>query len=546
VTATPAAGAALPYSYSLEGTSYPATPYQSSGSFTHLPAGAYHLTIKDNNGRTAVYAFGIQQYCGLPATASSQPAHCENRDGSVTVKVTGGNPPIFYSADGKNYQESNVLSGLAPGNYTLYVIDAFLNTDTLTAAVDHVPCPTMTVASTPSSCTQSTGTITVTSYRGGTAPVVFSIDGVHFQSGQTFDGVAPGNYTVTSRDADNVVITASVTVASDIQLTVDAGTAAPFCSGGSEKLNASSSGADAQFQWSPATGLSDAKSLTPDAHPTVTTEYYLTATIGSCKATDSVEVVVDSLPVADAGSDVRVCYEQNVTLQGKGGTGYSWSPATYLDNPASSSPTVVAPQRSVAYLLMVTDANGCQSAKPDSVSVDVTPKAVVYAGEDTAILAGQSIRLHAGDVNNSGFTNYSWSPTAGLDDPASPDPVAALNGEETYVVTASTPIGCSASDDIRVVVFQQADIYVPNAFTPNGDGYNDVLHAKPVGMREFDYFAVFNRSGQQVFLGHNAGTGWDGSYNGQRQPAGTYVWIAKGIDLNGRPIQHNGTVILIR
>jgi gliding motility-associated-like protein len=536
----------LPFSYSLEGTAYPATAFQSSGTFTRLPAGSYHLTIRDKNGRTAVYAFGILQYCGLPATASSQPEHCENSDGSVKVTVTGGNPPVFYSADGKNYQESNILLGLAAGKYTVYVIDAFLNTDTLVATVDRVPCPTMTVTSTPSSCTQNTGTITVTSYRGGTAPIVFSLDSVHFQSGRTFNGVPPGKYTVTSRDADNVAITAPVTVASDIQLTVDAGTAAPLCAGDSDKLNASSSAANAQWQWYPSTGLSDANSLTPEAHPPTTTEYYLTATVGNCKATDSVEVVVDTLPVADAGNNVRVCFEQSVTLHGKGGTGYRWSPDTYLDDPSSPSPMVVAPERSVAYSLTITDANGCQSAKPDTVSVDVTPKAVVFAGEDTSILAGQSITLHAGDVNNSGFTTFSWSPATGLNDPTSQDPVVTPEGEQTYVVTASTETGCTATDDIRVVVFLQADIYVPNAFTPNGDGHNDVLHARPVGMRAFDYFAVFNRYGQQVFLSHDAGTGWDGRFNGQRQPAGTYVWIAKGTDLNGRPIQHDGTVVLIR
>ena len=389
VTATPAAGAALPYSYSLEGTGYPATPYQGSGSFSDLPAGSYYLTIRDKNGHNARYAFQIQQHCGLPATATTRPAHCDTTDGSIEVSVTGGNPPVFYSTDGVTYQESTILTGQAAGAHTVYIIDAFLNTDTLVATVDHQPCPTMTVSSTPSSCMQNNGSITVTDYSGGTAPVEFSLDGVHFQQDRTFTGVGPGHYTVRAKDADSIVTTDSVTV-----------------------------------------------------------------------------VPLDNL--------------------------------------------------------------------------------TVFAGDDTSILAGQPFTLHARDLDNGGFNSYRWTPPTGLDNPNSPDPVATINQEQTYTVTATTGSGCSATDAIKVVVLQHADIFVPNAFTPNGNGHNDVLRAWPVGMRDLEYFAVFNRFGQQVFLSHNAGEGWDGRIDGQPQPPGTYVWMVRGTDLNGKPVEHKGTVLLIR
>jgi gliding motility-associated-like protein len=91
-----------------------------------------------------------------------------------------------------------------------------------------------------------------------------------------------------------------------------------------------------------------------------------------------------------------------------------------------------------------------------------------------------------------------------------------------------------------------SDIVVPNAFTPNGDGHNDVLRVDALGIRDFQYFKVFNRWGQEVFTSANTGVGWNGTIGGQLAPMGTYVWAASGLDFQGRVVQRRGTVILIR
>ena len=113
-------------------------------------------------------------------------------------------------------------------------------------------------------------------------------------------------------------------------------------------------------------------------------------------------------------------------------------------------------------------------------------------------------------------------------------------------MTAATPAGCSATASIAIKVYSASDIFVPNAFTPNGDGHNDVLRAIPVGIKEFSYFAVFDHWGQQVFFTVNAATGWDGTYKGRRQEAGAYVWMTGGVNYNGANLIRRGTVILIR
>jgi gliding motility-associated-like protein len=698
VTATPKAGAALPFTYSLVGTAYPATAYQSSPSFTNLPSGFYHLTAKDAKGASYIYAFTIDQHCSLPATTTTTPSRCTNNDGTIAVSVTGAKMPVFYEADDNGYQENDRLTGLSSGNHTVYVIDAYLNTDTLTATVGSY-CPVLTVSSTPSTCTDNNGTITVTNASGGTDPVLFSLDGVHFQSAKTFTGLAPGNYTVTSKDAANVLTTAMVTIAtlsgptlnvattatgcgggtggilatatggaaplsyslnggagqatgsfsglsagddlivvSDANgckasqevtittaiaptltlgsipasclgtdgtvtalidgglapigysldngpfqaaasfvnvgvgdhtvvaqdangcsatqaitvgyindLTVNAGTATAYCAGGADTLAGSTASSEtATAVWSPAAGLSNVNSLTPLASPSTTTTYYLTATAGLCTAIDSVIVPVDSLPIPNAGNDTTVCSGQNVTLQAAGGVVYTWTPTTYLNNPGIANPTVVQPVQTITYQLTVIDSNGCHSAGASSITVSVVPETKVFVGSDTAILANQPFPLYAQDVNNSGFTNFSWSPATGLNDPNIQDPIATIDQEETYVVTASTSTGCSASGSIKLEILKMPDIFVPNAFTPNGDGHNDVLHALPKGIKVFDFMAVYNRLGQRVFFTKNPETGWDGTVNGERQPAGSYVWMAEGIDVNDKIVQRKGVVILIR
>src|SRR5207244_2601926 len=128
----------------------------------------------------------------------------------------------------------------------------------------------------------------------------------------------------------------------------------------------------------------------------------------------------------------------------------------------------------------VTDDNGCLSARPDAVTVNVTPRPVVFAGNDTSVLAGIPFPLHAIDVNASGFSAYSWTPGAGLDNPALQNPTATLSTGETLTVTATTAAGCSAKDDVIIKVFKEANLFVSNAFTPNNDGINDVLHVIPI------------------------------------------------------------------
>ena len=108
-------------------------------------------------------------------------------------------------------------------------------------------------------------------------------------------------------------------------------------------------------------------------------------------------------------------------------------------------------------------------------------------------------------------------------------------------------VGCFALDTISVTVYKvNAGLYVPNAFTPNGDGINDVFRPIPIGMKQINYFKVFNRWGQLMYSTTDQFAGWDGNYKGRPQDPAVYVWIVQGLDFDNNTITQKGTMVLIR
>jgi len=530
-----------PYIYSID-----ATHFQSSPVFNNLAAGPYSVMIKDATGNFATNGLIITDMPGnncielLPSTTD---ATCGSNNGTITVGVANGTPPYQYSLDGISFQGSSGFT-VASGNYTVTVKDANGNKTTAPAVVGNVGGPQLSIAPTTASCLNNDGGFVV-STMDGKAPFQFAADGQGFQNAGVFSGVGSGPHTVLVKDANGCMVSSSVTVPLNNTLAVDAGSDVSICRGGpGTVLTGATNGT--QFSWSPATGLDNAGLLHPTASPSVTTTYTLTAGLGVCQGTAGVTVNVTPAPVADAGKDTAICYGQSVQLKGGGGSGYQWSPASGLDDPAIADPTVVQPGHSMIYQLMVTDASGCRSLQPAKVTVTVIPTPAIYIGNDTSVLGGQPVPLNVDDLNNSGFTSYAWTPAEGLSDPSIRDPVASVFESTTYTVVATTAGGCSASANIFLKIYSAAGIFVPNAFTPNGDGHNDVLKAVPVGISQFRYFAVYARWGQRVYFTGDASQGWDGTVGGRQASAGTYVWMAAGVDYNGQLVERKGTVILIR
>jgi gliding motility-associated-like protein len=115
-----------------------------------------------------------------------------------------------------------------------------------------------------------------------------------------------------------------------------------------------------------------------------------------------------------------------------------------------------------------------------------------------------------------------------------------------YLVTAKSQYGCIGTAEVLVKVFKTGpDIFVPSAFTPGG-ATNNIFRPIPVGISRLLYFRVYTRWGQLVYSTSTIGQGWDGWFNGQALPSGTYVWMVQGVTFSNRVVFHKGTMVMIR
>ncbi|MBL0202580.1 MAG: PKD domain-containing protein [Chitinophagaceae bacterium] len=190
--------------------------------------------------------------------------------------------------------------------------------------------------------------------------------------------------------------------------------------------------------------------------------------------------------------------------------------------------------------LTVATQNGCSNTLVKPIEV-VMPYA--NAGPDTIVVYGQPYQLQG---IGSGSGTYSWTPANGLSNTTIANPVARLSKDERFYLTTTSAGGCVATDDVFIKVVTDFDVYVPSAFTPNGNSNNDILIPYPVGIKQLNYFKIFNRYGQLIYISKQLGNGWDGKINGKLQPFGTYVWMLQAVNVLGQIINKNGITILLQ
>ncbi len=180
--------------------------------------------------------------------------------------------------------------------------------------------------------------------------------------------------------------------------------------------------------------------------------------------------------------------------------------------------------------------NACADSLSRNITVYETPS--LNAGRDTTILEGGSTPLNA--TASGSALIYSWYPATGLSASNIPNPVASPIIDTKYTLTVQSDQGCVVADEVFIRVLQLPE--VPNAFTPNGDGKNEVWNIKYLGSYERPTVEVFNRYGQRVFYSLGYQTPWDGRFNGEELPIATYYYIIN--PGNGRkPIVGSLTII---
>ena len=340
-------------------------------------------------------------------------------------------------------------------------------------------------------------------------------------------------------DQSGCINTDSIRVRVVDKVTLYAGNDSTICLGDTAMLHPSGDGL--YFNWTPAALLDNPKAKNPNVFPPSTTTFTVVASIGKCFATGSLNIRTVPYPLANAGPDTLICFNDTAQINATAdGVRFVWLPVSYLDNPTVLNPRASPPFTTV-YQLLVYDTLGCPKPGVSRITINVNPQIVAFAGNDTSIVVGQPLQL-----TGSGAPSFLWYPNFGLDRNDIADPVAVLSQNQTYVMKAFTEDGCFAYDTINIKVFTTApDIFVPNAFTPD-NSTNRIFRPIPVGISKLEYFRVYNRNGMLMYHTSQMGIGWDGTFDGKLQPIGGYVWMVQGIDYTGKVITKKGTVVLIR
>ena len=229
---------------------------------------------------------------------------------------------------------------------------------------------------------------------------------------------------------------------------------------------------------------------------------------------------------ANAGPDKAVCPGNSTIIGGipsaSGGRPpytYNWMPVTGLSTPSSANPTA-APAIPITYTLTVSDSAG--SVAIDSVRVSILTFPAVSAGTDLTILQGTNIALQA-----SGAVHYYWTPTDPLTNQNSASPIAEPSTSTTFCVVGADGSGCINSDCMNLTVIPSDTLVIYNAFSPNGDGYNDLFFIGNIEQYPENVIEIYNRNGKMVYQKSPYNNDWNGRIEGADLPAATYYFILK-------------------
>jgi trimeric autotransporter adhesin len=308
-----------------------------------------------------------------------------------------------------------------------------------------------------------------------------------------------------------------------------------ICAGAYDVLTASGA---ATYSWGPATGLSGTTGASVTAGPASTTTYTVTGSSNGCTGTDTITLTVIPNPVITINPALAsVCLGDGISLTANGAADYSWLPAIGL-NQTTGATVTADPATTTTYT--VTGISGDCSAS-ESITVTVLPYAFAEAGNDTTIDQGASTTLHG-----SGGTTYSWIPQESLSCSDCPSPQANPIITTTYSLSIIDSNGCHATDIVTIFVnIKCGEVYIPNIFSPNGDGINDIFYMRGNCIAKMK-LQVFDRWGERVFWTEDPSKGWDGKYRGSPMDPGSFVYYISITFKDERTIKKKGTLTLAR
>ncbi len=269
-----------------------------------------------------------------------------------------------------------------------------------------------------------------------------------------------------------------------------------------------------------------------------TTQYYVSQANGFCEGPRvPITVTVNSKPALGADRALRICSGKTANLNILYNTTGNQTDWTMGQQPVTDPAAV---NIAGLYQIITTGSSGCRDTA--LVNLAINPPVIANAGNDADVEYNFPHQL-----SGSGGLHYQWAPGFPiLNNSHIANPVATLTDDQLFVLIVKDDIGCTANDTVKLRVLKGPSFYVPTAFTPNGDGLNDLFGPTTVGMKTLDFFRIFNRYGELIFETRDLFKKWDGTFKGKKQDIGNYAWYLRGTDRKGVVKTMKGNVMLIR
>lgn len=515
---------------------------------TMIGQGSYTCTITDVTAgcsKDTTFDFSTNTFS---YTINTTIPSCGGADGGIEFVVTGTTPPYSYSIDnGANFVNTPNFTTLIEGTYNLSVQDVNgCQKDTLIELM--APSFDYTLTLSDPNCGGTDGSI-VFSTTGGQAPFGFSIDnGVNNSLDSNFLNLSAGTYNLLIADAtgclkDSIVELTDIGSVGGTVSSVDL-----ICNNdNSGRIVLSAVGGTSPFTYDIGNGPQNSAVFNNIAADT----YNLTITdAAGCTFDTTVTLQEPPAMVITLNITDPTCYntcDASVEASVSGGTisnmpSYQWSGA--LSTNTSNIVTDICLNN---YTLTVIDDNACEQDTTFSFVAPVDIVADFSATPQPATMFNSNITLTEESLNGTIFTWFVDSTEVGYGSPyihTFPDDTA---GTYNVCLLVEDIIGCSDSICKDVVIDPDFIIFVPNTFTPNGDGDNDYFYAQGLGLELIDYeLVVFNKWGDLIWTSSNAYPMWDGTYKGQECKTDTYIWNLKTKDQGSKDVIKLGHVNLIR
>jgi gliding motility-associated-like protein len=525
-------------STTVTGGTSPYTFNWSSGQATqniqNLQSGAYTITVTDSKGCAQTASDMLNDPMAIQTTVVKTDIACNGGNtGTASVTATGGTPPYNYIWT--TGATTSGINNLGIGQYKVTVTDNKGCQKTDSVIIQQQSGMTVGITSTGVSCfggNDGTATATVS---GGNPPYgyLWSTGGTTATIGQ----LAAGNYLLTVTDNTGCKAIQSVTVSGPTKITITLTVANISCYGkqdGSITTSVQGGAGNYTYAWDNGQATSNINALSAGPYGLTVTDAKGCTAGTSATVTQPAEITITGTAT---GITCNGDEDGRISAQAQNG-----SPPYQYQWPGGPVGQQIAGLRPGNYILTVTDGKGCTKTK--GFTVAGAQPINVDAGAAIAISSGSTAQLNA-TVQPTGNYTYSWQPPATLDNPQQKSPVASPSSTTIYTVTATNANGCNGSDTVRVNVYEKFNAWVPNAFTPNGDGKNDVFRVETGAYTSFR-LRIFNRWGEMVFESQSHGQAWNGRMEGQNAPIDTYVYHLLIVDQWNIPHLLSGNLTLLR